>query len=76
VRGVAHAPVTLHSVDEVDLHRIADLIDTYADLPLGIVDATVIATAERLGVSSVATLDHRHFTIVRPRHIEAFDLLP
>ncbi|MFG1874114.1 hypothetical protein ACGFIV_04675 [Sphaerisporangium sp. NPDC049003] len=32
--------------------------------------------AERLGLREVATLDHRHFRVVRPRHVPAFDLLP
>ena len=47
-----------------------------ADLHLGTVDASVIALAERLGVTTIATLDWRHFTVVRPRHVEAFRLLP
>lgn len=56
--------------------RIAELVSVYRDLPLGSVDASVIAAAERLNVEQVATLDRRHFTIVRPRHVEAFELLP
>jgi predicted nucleic acid-binding protein len=48
----------------------------YADFPLGFVDAVVVATAERLGLSEVATIDRRHFTAVRPAHVEAFTLLP
>lgn len=59
-----------------DWGRAADLVDMYADLPLGTSDASVIAVAERLGVTTVATLDQRHFRVVRPRHIEAFTLLP
>lgn len=55
---------------------MAELIGTYADLRLGAVDASVIATAERLGATTIATLDRRHFTVVRPRHVEAFDLVP
>ncbi|GAA4546285.1 hypothetical protein [Pseudonocardia xishanensis] len=55
---------------------MADLVDTYADLPLGTSDASVVALAERLGVTEVATLDHRHFRVVRPRHVDAFTLLP
>lgn len=39
-------------------------------------DAAVIAVAERLRITEVATLDHRHFRVVRPRHIPAFTLLP
>ena len=46
------------------------------DLPLGAADASVIAVAERLGVHQVATFGHRHFTIVRPRHVEALEFLP
>lgn len=59
-----------------DLARMAELVRTYADLPLGAVDASMIAIAERLGVQEVATLDRRHFSVVRPRHAEAFKILP
>jgi len=34
------------------------------------------AIAERLGVTQIATLDHRHFATVQPAHCEAFELLP
>jgi hypothetical protein len=56
--------------------RVAVLIETYDDLRLGTVDACVIATAERLGATRIATLNLRHFTIVRPAHIDAFELFP
>jgi predicted nucleic acid-binding protein len=59
-----------------DWIRIAELVGRYHDLPLGTVDASVIALAERLGVREVATLDRRHFTVVRPNHVPAFELLP
>lgn len=59
-----------------DWTRIAQLVAGYADLRLGTVDASVVATAERLGVTTVATLDRRHFSVVRPQHVEAFELLP
>ncbi|PVC89468.1 hypothetical protein DBP19_20775 [Streptomyces sp. CS090A] len=45
-------------------------------VPLGAVDASVIAVAERYGVKRVATLDRRHFTVVKPRHVPALTLLP
>jgi predicted nucleic acid-binding protein len=48
-----------------DWLRIAELVSTYRDLPIGATDASVIAAAERLGITQVATLDHRHFTVVR-----------
>ena len=59
-----------------DWIRIAELVAAYHDLPLGTVDASVIAAAERLHISTVATLDRRHFGVVRPKHVRAFDLLP
>jgi predicted nucleic acid-binding protein len=59
-----------------DIPRMAELVQTYVDLPLGIVDAAVIAIAERLQLTEIATLDHRHFAVVRPSHVQAFTLLP
>ena len=59
-----------------DWTRVAELIETYVDLGLGVVDASVIAVAERLRVTTIATLDRRHFNVVRPKHIAAFELLP
>jgi predicted nucleic acid-binding protein len=59
-----------------DWLRIAELVVTYRDVPLGATDASVITAAERLGVHEIATLDRRHFTVVRPRHVDALDLLP
>ena len=48
-----------------DWMRIAELVAQYRDLPLGTVDASVVAAAERLGIQQIATLDRRHFTVVR-----------
>lgn len=59
-----------------DLARCRELQTRYADLALGVVDASVMALAERLGESQVATLDQRHFRAVRPAHVEALTLLP
>ena len=39
-------------------------------------DATVVAATELLGESKLATLDERHFTVVRPAHAAALTLLP
>jgi predicted nucleic acid-binding protein len=52
------------------------LIGQYADLRLGLVDACVIALAERLDATQIATLDRRRFAAVRPQHVVAFTLLP
>ena len=59
-----------------DWLRIAELVGRYRDLPLGSVDASVIAAAERRDEETIATLDRRHFSVVRPSHVDAFSLLP
>jgi len=63
-------------VSPADWLRIAELVWNYRDLPLGTVDASVVRTGERLGIREVATLDHRHFSVVRPKHTPVFELLP
>jgi uncharacterized protein len=59
-----------------DWPRIGELVEQYADFPLGGTDASVIALAERLRTEVIVTLDRRHFGTVRPKHCERFVLLP
>jgi predicted nucleic acid-binding protein len=73
---IARGSYSIQPVLPLDWRRIAELVWTYRDLPLGTVDASVVATAERLKITEVATLDRHHFTVVRPAGILAFDLLP
>ena len=63
-------------LDIDDWQRIQDLVTAYADLRLGGTDASVIALAERRGALRIATLNRRHFAVVRPRHTDTFELLP
>jgi len=59
-----------------DYSRARDLCAQYADSDIGFVDAAVLAIVERLGEPKLATLDHRHFGMMRPRHVDALILLP
>ena len=59
-----------------DFARMAELVKQYEDFPLGGTDASVVALAERLDAPAIVTLDRRHFAAVKPRHREAFELLP
>lgn len=59
-----------------DWPRIAEIVEQYADFPLGGTDASAIALAERLRTDIVITLDRRHFGTVRPKHCERLRLLP
>lgn len=76
LRGVAEGAFEVVDLTRADYARMADLAGRYVDLPLGTTDASVVAVAERLGVTEIATLDRRHFGVVRPRHVAAFTLLP
>ncbi len=64
------------NLDSEDYRRVQTLVRDYADLPLGLVDASVVAIAERLEEDTIATLDRRHFSVVRPLHAAAFKLVP
>lgn len=59
-----------------DLVRCRELQQQYGDQSLGVVNVSVLALVERLRESKLATLDHRHFAILRPAHVDALDLLP
>lgn len=74
LRGLATLEIEAPTAGDVE--RMAELVDEYADFPLGGTDASVVALAERLGAPIVITLDRRHFQAIRPRHREAFELLP
>jgi predicted nucleic acid-binding protein len=74
LRALAEFDVEGPSPD--DWPRIADLVNQYADFPLGGADASVVALAERLETDLIVTLDRRHFAAIRPRHRQAFRLVP
>lgn len=75
-RSLERGEILVEPVPESDWARIVQLAEQYDDLPLGIVDASIVALAERRDLTTIATLDHRHFATVRPRHVDAFILLP
>jgi predicted nucleic acid-binding protein len=76
LRSLADGDFLTVELTAADYARMADLVVTYGNLPLGTTDASVLALAERLNLTDVATLDRRHFTVVRPNHVDALTLLP
>ncbi len=76
-RALANGEFDVAPLDErEDLRRIADLSAEYLDSPVGFVDASVLAMAERLGVLTLLTTDRRHFGVLRPRHVPSLKLVP
>ena len=59
-----------------DLASCRELMHQYRDLGVGLADASVMATAERLRVGRIFTLDERHFRAVQPRGLGHFVILP
>jgi predicted nucleic acid-binding protein len=74
--SIIEGDLTVETLRPQDWARIRELVETYADLALGGTDASLVAIAERLGVTRVATIDTTHFRVVRPTHCEAFELIP
>lgn len=74
--SIERGELILGQVVAADWPRITSLVNEYADMHLGVVEASVVALAERLQISTVATLDRRHFAAVRPRHVEELTLVP
>ncbi len=59
------------------IYRTVEVAAQYAAMDLGLVDASLVALAERLGTHEIGTLDHRHFRRLKPLTGEpAFTLLP
>lgn len=76
LRDIRDGSYELANLSVADVQRALELTEQYRDLDLGVVDASVIALAERLQITSVLTLDRRDFSVVRPRHCAALTLLP
>ena len=76
IDAVIAGELPIVDMQAADYVRAAELIRQYADMRLGLVDASVVAIAERLDITTIATLDRRDFAVVRPAHCDAFELVP
>src|SRR5688572_15516495 len=70
---IADGVYALADLDPDDYRRVRELLTVYADARVGFVDAAVMAIVERLGERKLATLDRRHFGLMRPRHVGALE---
>jgi len=66
----------LHPVTPELLERTSAIQQRYADLDLGFVDAAVLVTCMELGEQKVATLDRRHFLVLRTDEGDSLEILP
>ncbi|MEI6205908.1 MAG: PIN domain-containing protein [Desulfuromonadales bacterium] len=76
ITSIINRALRLEQVNEEDMSRAVDVMNTYPDLRTGLADASLVAVAERLNITAVMTTDRRHFSVIKPKHCPAFTLLP
>jgi predicted nucleic acid-binding protein len=75
MQDVARGAFTYAAPTSAQLARAMAIDKRYADLGLGLVDASLVALAEDVGVRRIATRDVRHFRAIRWRDGSAFELV-
>ncbi|MGH2836538.1 MAG: type II toxin-antitoxin system VapC family toxin [Solirubrobacteraceae bacterium] len=75
-RWVVDGDLSVDDLTTRDTGAIIELTEQYADNGLGGVDASLVAVAERLELDTIATLDQRHFRVIRPKHVDTFKIVP
>lgn len=65
VQALAAGEFLVAPLDDADLAVAARVMNRHHDLPLGFVDASVVALSERLGAEAVLTTDRRHFSALK-----------
>lgn len=76
MRSIAAGEIIMETLTAAELVAVSDLIDRYSDLGLGATDASVVVLAARHEIRRIATLDRRHFSVVRTMAGESFELVP
>jgi len=66
----------LAAFDGPDLLRARAVVERYSDQQIGLADASLVVLAQRYATRTILTLDHRHFTVLRPLTGGRFTLLP
>lgn len=73
---VARGAYRLEPFDANDVARAKEILEKYADLGVGLADASLVVLAERHGAAEILTLDRRHFRAMRFAGRKQFRLLP
>jgi uncharacterized protein len=76
LRELAGGAWDLPSVEADEFARAADVIDRYDDQSIGLADASNVVLAHRFGTRTIATLDRRHFNVLRPIRGGRFRIVP
>ncbi len=58
------------------MRRMEAIMTRYASARFDYADVAQMVLAERLKITQIYTFDRRDFSIFRPQHCDAFELLP
>jgi predicted nucleic acid-binding protein len=73
---VAAGAYRLAELKSSDVGEAARIIERYADLNIGLTDASIVVLAGRYGTNRVLTFDERHFRALRTPEGDPFVILP
>jgi predicted nucleic acid-binding protein len=76
LRELAGGAWTLAAISEADLATAATVVEQYADQSIGVADACLVVLAEKFDTRTIATLDRRHFDVLRPLGGGRFEFVP
>ncbi len=76
LQGLSASRFSLIALTAEDIFRISEILEQYVDSRIDFVDASVMAMAERLNITTILTLDYRDFSLFKPKHCDAFILMP
>jgi hypothetical protein len=76
IASIIQGELRIENLIAEDYRRSLQLLESYSNVNIGFVDASMVAISERLKINRILTTDRKHFSIIRPRHCRAFELLP
>jgi uncharacterized protein len=76
LQDVARGAYELAALTEEDVQRCIEVMERYADLCLGLADASVVVLARRFSCSNVLSFDQRHFRALHAPSGQGFRMLP
>jgi predicted nucleic acid-binding protein len=76
LEDVANGAYELVDFQSGDIGAAVGVVKRYAELNIGVTDASLVVIAARYGTTELFTLDERHFRAIQPLWGESFTILP
>ena len=73
---LAGGAYVLAAMDTEDLHAAKEVVQRYHDLGIDVADASLAVLARRYHTRTILTLDHKHFSVMRPLNGGTFKIIP